>query len=242
MNAATESKPMPAPPKTASAAMILTLGLVSLISGLLVVYVFETTKPMIEANKQELIERALFQVVPKGAVQRRDYVATDAGIVPAAEADGKKGVPFYAAYDAQGKLVGVAVESAAQGYADLVRVLFGIDPHCQCITGNYILKSAETPGLGDKIFTDKGFLANFKALDVTVAGDTLAHPVVAVKHGSKKNPWEIDAISGATVSSTAVAKALDRGAQHLMPKLMPHLKEIERIEVKKEEGSANERK
>ena len=235
MNAATETQTqtMPAPPKPASSAMILALGLVSLISGLLVVFVFETTAPMIEANKQALIERALFQVVPEGAVSRRDYVVNDAGITPAA--DGAEGIPFFAAYDQEGKLVGIAAESAAQGYADLIRVLFGYDPSCRCITGNYVLKSAETPGLGDKIFKDAAFLENFNALDATLngTGDGLANPIVSVKHGTKRNPWEIDAISGATVSSVAVAKALSIGAEKLLPRLLPHLGSIQQIEIPK---------
>ncbi len=234
-----DNGPMPVPPKPASTAMILTLGLVAMISGLLVVFVFETTAPMIEANKQALIERALFQVVPAGAVNRRDYIATDAGIVPSSE--GGEGIPFFAAYDQEGKLVGIAAESAAQGYADIIRVLFGFDPSCQCITGNYVLKSAETPGLGDKIFKDAAFLENFNALDASLngAGDALANEIVSVKHGTKQNPWEVDAISGATVSSVAIAKALNLGAQALLPKLMPH---IATIEIEEEELSANERK
>lgn len=245
MSAATETLDkgaMPAPPKPASTPMILTLGLVAMISGLLVVFVFETTAPMIEANKQALIERALFQVVPAGSVERRDYIATDSGIIPADEAGkGSDGIPFYATYDKEGALVGVAAESAAQGYADIIRVLFGYDPRCQCITGNYVLKSAETPGLGDKIFKDAAFLENFKALDATLnsAGDALANPIVAVKHGTKQNPWEVDAISGATVSSVAIAKALKLGAETLLPKLIPHIASIEKIEIE-ENVSAKE--
>ena len=37
-------------------------------------------------------------------------------------------------------------------------------------------------------------------------------PIKTVKHGSKKNPWEIDAISGATISSRAVGRCSEQRA------------------------------
>ncbi len=68
----------------------------------------------------------------------------------------------------------------------------------------------ETPGIGDKILTDKDFLANFNALDVQLNADltALANEVKTVKHGTKTEPWQVDAISGATITSRAV------GARH----------------------------
>ncbi|HID07807.1 MAG TPA: FMN-binding protein, partial [Armatimonadetes bacterium] len=70
---------------------------------------------------------------------------------------------------------------------------------------------AETPGLGDKIITDKKFQKNFEALDAKLNknGTALANAIVTVKAGSKKHDWQIDAISGATISSRAIGKALD---------------------------------
>jgi electron transport complex protein RnfG len=206
--------------------MIATLGLVATLSGVLVVSVYEGTAERIEANKQALIERALFQVVPAGAVSKRQLVVTGDGL--AEWQPGMAGTPFYAAYSADGTLIGLAAEGAAQGYADVIRVLWGYDPSCQCITGNYVLKSAETPGLGDKIFKDEKFLANFKALDATLNrdGSGLANPIVTVKHGTKRHPWQIDAISGATVSSNAIGKALNEAASTLLPQLRPLVDEI----------------
>ncbi|OOZ57680.1 hypothetical protein BOW42_00870 [Solemya velum gill symbiont] len=87
----------------------------------------------------------------------------------------------------------------------------------------------ETPGLGDKIITDKNFVANFDALDVRLNSDAtaLANAVVLVKKGSKTNPWEVDAITGATISSNAVAKAINASAQQLLPQIQPYLEELE---------------
>ena len=54
-------------------------------------------------------------------------------------------------------------------------------------------------------------------------GTGLKNAIVTVKSGTKQNPWEIDAISGATISSNALGKALNQAGQRLLPKIVPHL-------------------
>jgi electron transport complex protein RnfG len=215
-------------PTTPSLAMLRTLGLVAVLSGFLVVLAYQITLPMIEENKRIAIERALFKVVP-GAVSRRDFLVTGAEVVPVDPEGAADGTKIYAGYDADGKLAGNALEAAAQGYQDVIRILNGYDPGCRCIRGIEVLKMAETPGIGDKIAKDPAFLKNFEALDarVNAAGDGLEHPVVSVKHGSKTDPWQIDAISGATISSKAVARMLNDSAQGMLPPIRAHLDRLE---------------
>ncbi len=76
------------------------------------------------------------------------------------------------------------------------------------------------------------YVANFDALDarLNAAGDALANAIVTVKHGTKKHPWQIDAISGATVSSKAEGKALNEASQYLLPRLLPHIGQIQQID------------
>jgi len=50
--------------------------------------------------------------------------------------------------------------------------------------------------------------------------------VKVVKHGTKTNPWQIDAIAGATVTSKAVGRGINESAQKLMPLLVPHIAEL----------------
>lgn len=231
-----ESATMQAP-DTRSIAMIRTLGIIAMISGLLVVLVFEWTKPAIEQNKHEMIERAVFQVIP-GATQHHDFVVNKDGVFPASDAKGG-GITVYAGYDDNNQLRGIAAEAAAQGYQDVIRLLYGYSPDCECITGIKVLKLSETPGLGDKIITDADFVANFKALEARVNTDlsALANAIVTVKHGTKKHPWEIDAISGATISSTAVGKALNDSSQQLLPLLVPHVDELKKNEPQRPQSN-----
>jgi len=219
-----EVQALPAMPS--SKTMIMVLGPVATVSGLLIVIVYKLTLPVIEENKRLAIEQVVFQVVP-GAVQRKDYMLIDDRLheITDNKADG---INVYAAYDNNGELKGIAAEAAAQGYAGIIRLLYGYDPDCECITGIKVIKLSETPGLGDKIITDQDFVANFNQLDARLnrAGTALVNPIVTVKSGTKTNPWEVDAISGATISSRAVGQALDQSAQVLLPGLAPHVEKL----------------
>ncbi|MCB1792129.1 MAG: FMN-binding protein [Gammaproteobacteria bacterium] len=210
-----------ATPQTPGFRMIRTLGGIAMLAGLLVVVVFQWTAPYIAENQRIAIEKAVFQVVP-GASQRVDVVLGEAGVLAVGDAAGET---VYAAFDDQGELRGLAVAAGAQGYQDIVKLLYGYDPSCQCVRGIKILKMTETPGLGDKVAFDPAFLDNFVALDASLnpAGDALANPIKAVKHGHKQHDWEVDAISGATISSVAVANAIDRSMQRMAPLIQRHL-------------------
>jgi len=247
LDAVAEKQPpcQPRPKQTSSIAMILTLGIVAMVSGLLVVLTWQLTYGPIKENQRIMIEKAIFQVIPN-SVHRQTYTLTDNGLVSESDRNKKqqqdqkgstatnknsatkKDLKFYATFDTQGQLNGIAAEGAAQGYADMVKLLYGYDPSCECIRGFSIIKMAETPGLGDKILTDKNFLANFDALDAKINSDetALVNDIVTVKSGSKKNPWEIDAISGATITSKAVGKAINQSAAQLLPRLKPYLQQI----------------
>lgn len=210
---------------TPSWPMIRALGGISAISGLLVVLAYQVTLPIIAQNRKERTERAVYLVVP-GAVAKRDFVATSQGL-EAAES-GAQGQPVYAAYDAAGVLKGVAITGMGSGYGGPVTVLFNYDPATELIVGSKVLQSTETPGFGDKLDKDPGFLKNVEALDVRLdaQGGALVNPIVAVKHGTRKNPWEIDAISGATISSKAFAKAANRAVEGAVPAIRRDLAEL----------------
>ncbi len=207
--------------------MIRTLGIVATICGVLIVTAYEGTLDAVIANKKIALDRAVFKVIP-GAAKVNEYWASPTGVVPATAAAPEGGVKFYVAQDAAGQMKGIAAEGAGKGYADVVRIMYAYDPAKQVITGIGVISMRETPGIGDKIYTDQAFLKNFEALDVKLSSDgkALAHAVKVVKHGTKQNPWQIDAISGATVTSKAIGKGINDSAQKLLPYLVPNLDKV----------------
>jgi Predicted NADH:ubiquinone oxidoreductase, subunit RnfG len=206
--------------------MLRTLGTIATISGLLVVLADQLSQPMIADKQRLLTERRVFQMVP-GAVSKRDFVVTPEGRLEAADS-GASGDPVYAAYDADGQLKAVAILGTGSGYAGPVQVMFAYDPGCQCLVGSKVLKSNETPGFGDKLDFDPAFLKNFEALDARLndEGTALANAIVTVKHGTKTEPWQIDAITGATISSRAMGKAANQAAQRAAPAIQRDLAKL----------------
>ena len=217
------------PETTPTVAMIRTLGLLSAICGLIIVASYQGTYDAVQENKRIAIERAVFKVIPT-AKSIEEYLASPEGVVTKVGAGGTAtpgAVKFYAGYDAAGKLAGIAAEGAAKGYADYVRILFAYDPVAGTVPSFSVVSSRETPGIGDKILVNKDFLANFP-LEAKLSADlkALAHAVLTVKHGTKTNPWEVDAISGATITSRAVGKAINDAAQALLPRIAPQLDKL----------------
>ena len=200
-------------PTTPAFAMFRTLVMTALLSGFLVVMVVQWATPYIEANQKA----AVFNVV-KGASVSKAFYATDNGLLPAEQADGN-GIMIYGGYDDSDRLLGIALPGVANGYAGPVHVMYAYQPDQKAIIAYQVLTMTETPGLGDKVLTDENFLANFHQLDARLASDNnqLANAIVTVKSGTKTQPWEIDAISGATVTSTTIGVAINQSAQRWLP-------------------------
>ncbi len=196
--------------------------------ALLIVVAFQTTLPVINKNKAEALEKAVLTVVP-GATHQQAFRWTGKAFerfTGQASPDAQDLV--YAAFNDRDSLLGIAVTGSGQGFQDVIQLIYGYNPHSEKLIGFQILESRETPGLGDKTGSDKAFIANFKALDVQLnsAHQQLQHPVVAVKHGTKKHPWEIDSITGATISSKAVGVIIGKGTAHWMPIIFNHVNEF----------------
>ena len=199
--------------------------------GLLIVGVFQATRPVIERNKAEALQSAIFQVLPDATASTTFRLRDSGDFAPVdGSAAGGAGEPLvYAGYDDDQKLVGLAVEAQGMGYQDVIRLIYGYSFADEAIIGTQVLESKETPGLGDKIETDPGFLENFERLDVSLAQDqsSLAHPIVPVRHGNKTQPWEVDGITGATISSEAIANILNQSAQQWIPRIQRNLQDFQ---------------
>ncbi len=210
------------PKQPSSSSLILTLAVVAMLSGLLVVLIYEFTKPIIAENQRIATEKAIFKVLP-AAESRLTFQLQDGKLIAADDKSG--GELLYAGYDSNKQLVGLALNAAAQGYQDTVKLLYGYTPENGCITGFDVLKSTETPGFGTQISSNAEFLANFKCLEakVTQTLDGLANVIKTVRNGTKQHAWEIDAISGSTITSNAVGRMLNQSGQRLHPVIAKHL-------------------
>lgn len=209
--------PLPGAGDVSSRHMIFTMGGIGLACGILIVFTFQMTYPIIKKNKAEALERAVFEVMP-GAEKKSAFTLSGGTLVPAPETE-DDAVRYYACYDGDQKLIGVAIEAHGQGFQDVLRVLYGYSTESGNIVGLKVLESRETPGLGDKIEKDPDFRANFDALSVELneEGNEIVNPIILVKHGQKTESWQIESITGATISSRAIATILRKSTEETIP-------------------------
>lgn len=116
--------------------------------------------------------------------------------LPKPGSEGEEIIIFPALKD--GKLQAVAMEASGKGYGGDVNVLVGFDVAKDNLLGISVTTHKETPGLGSRI-QEPAFTKQFRGKD----------PAKAVL---KKDGGDIDAISGATLSSVGSADAVKQAA------------------------------
>ncbi len=190
--------------------LILTLSIAGLLSGVAIVGIYEITLPTITAYKAKMLRESVFKVLP--GVRKIEKLRYHEGRLEASTSEENDDQMIYAGYDNEDRLIGYAITAEGAGFQDNIRILYGYLPDKRLIVGMAVLESRETPGLGDKIYKDADFQENFKQLAV--------EPTISlVKKGSKSAPNQVDAISGATISSKAIVKILNKANEKWVARL-----------------------
>ena len=122
-------------------------------------------------------------------------------LVPGAERAASReeevaGQRVYRAFSG-GEQIGWVIPCGGQGFADRIELLVGVDVEVEKVTGVYVLEQKETPGLGNKI-VEEGWRSQF-------VGKTAMGGLTVTKTGARTDS-EIDAVTGATISSESVCQ------------------------------------
>ena len=184
----------------------LVLALITLISGCCLGGAYGMTKQKIyEINMASTIE-SYKQVMP--AEEYDD--ATYADALTTAQSDGKIAadnggaslISVVAAKDASGAETGYIVKGSAAGYGGSVIVVVGVDADLKVTGISFPETLPETAGLGQKA-TEPAFYEQFAGKGTKLS----------VKKGGGAGEDEIDAISGATITSTAVTNTVNAATE-----------------------------
>jgi Na+-translocating ferredoxin:NAD+ oxidoreductase subunit G len=174
--------------------MVTALSTVAVMSGVTLVFVYRYSMPKIEANITQATEQGIKNLFP--AAEDIKEIAVEG---------------VYAAKDRTGKLLGYAFTAEGSGYQGTIKMIAGISPDLSVMNGIEILESQETPGLGAEIGRD-GFKEQFLGLETK-------EPVEYVKNQKPEKANQIEAITGATISSRAVVRILNDRIAVLREKL-----------------------
>jgi electron transport complex protein RnfG len=165
--------------------MIVVLSCICGASGFALAYLKETTAPIIEAQVLENVQ---------GPAIRQVYPAADNQPVEERKSftrDNRQIMVFP--YKQGGRLVGVALEGRGRGFGGDIGVIVGFNMANDTLLGIGVTDMKETPGLGTKIAGAK-FSNQFRGAPLTV--------------GLKAGGGVVDAVSGATISSTGAVTAV----------------------------------
>jgi len=188
--------------------------LICLVAGGALAITYQQTKDRIEEQSQAQQLNALKVVVPQ-AVKFSDC---------------KSGVEidYYEGLDKGGEVVGYAFVGEAKGYSSMIKVVVGLDLE-GTLTGIEIIEQKETPGLGSKdveIPVNKTFWQAIMGqgesgepgrpwFEDQFVGKTFKD----LKVVTEKTDTEIHSLTGATITSKAVTKAVRESMEKFVKQL-----------------------
>ena len=158
------------------------------------------TAGMYRDNARELHLKDLQTLLP-GATEFtvEPYDGEDANIISVHKAD-----------------MGYVIETSSYGYAGPITVLVGVNKDGK-VTGIVVRDMRETPGLGGNALTDADFLAQFLNKTGSFAIGTAGADAFSGATGEEATGEEIyvDGITGATVTSKAVARCVNSAVAYV---------------------------
>lgn len=184
----------------------LALCAITLVAAVLLGFVNELTKDKIAEQNAAAKVAAYKEVFPAAAVIDTEdasaigKAAASADTLKTAGFDGVTIDEVGISKDASGNVIGYVMNISTKGYGSTINMSMGYTVSGE-ITGISFITLEETPGLGMR--------ANEADFKNQFAGKT-ADLLVLTKTGAV-NENEIDAISSATITSTAVTKAVNAG-------------------------------
>ena len=185
--------------------MIATLTVTAVVVGSALAGFFQLVAPRIEANRLAEEKRAIFAVL-KGVsdyeiIDREVDVAVGKGKNQGKDQD-KETVRIFRGFDDEGRTKGYAFIAKGPGFAAAITMMVGLNVSRKTLSGLKVLDQIETPGLGNLIAMEP-FESQFRGLEIEPK-------IEYIKNKKPEKPNQIQAITGATISSKAVVDAINK--------------------------------
>ncbi|MBU0528204.1 FMN-binding protein [bacterium] len=175
--------------------MVIVLTVITGLSGAILSSWDSVTKPKIEYHKLQALKVAISDVLPS-----YDYYEEK-------DIDGK--TIYIGKLNDSTQPTGIAFKVDGSGFQGNLSIMVGVDPSFTSITGIKVLEQIETPGLGTKIVEDPSNKTDPFWFPEQFVGVIFSPQINVVKNSIPQNSNEIQAISGATISSKAVVRILN---------------------------------
>jgi electron transport complex protein RnfG len=192
---------------------------VGILSSLVLAASYTITEPVKQQKQREELQRSIFVVLPEA----KECERTDDG---ACKNIGTDTFQVYKGLDEQNQSAGYAFVAEGSGFQDNIRMIVGIEDDLDTLLGMKVLEQAETPGLGAKIALETpktDFFELFDQLPLAelAEGQDTADFIVCLKADDPNLQNDIQAITGATISSKAVVDIINQSLVKLHQVISP---------------------
>ena len=198
----------------------LVLGLCALITAALLATTYLNTKDRIAEEERKVAQKALLEIVPEHR-HNNDLLLDTLSIPPQyLETLGIDGGQINIARDGESPVAIIVPATAPDGYNGDIKMIIGINLDDNSIAGVRIIKHNETPGLGDKVDTNKSdWVLGFN-------GKSLLNPTPG-KWKVKKDGGEFDQFTGATITPRAIVNQIAKTLRYFAEDKQRLLKEAQ---------------
>lgn len=179
----------------ALARILVTMAAVSAVSGIILAIFFAAMNPRIELRRQQEIGEGFRVMFPEAAA----FEPVDLG----ERAPKRVNNPIFLVKDTAGERMGIAFVTTPPGFQGDITLAVGLDVEGRQLVGVQVLAHTETAGLGSRV-ADPEYLQQF-------TGKRVSDDFTLSK--------DVDGISGATVSSAAVANGVRDSARAVLSAL-----------------------
>ena len=182
---------------------IITLVFTSMVSA---VKYFQNER--IQTNEKVKLERIILKVLNISLNKHASNQETINAFENSIKKTTIQGKSIFIGYDQNNKTIkGYAFPVSGPGFWGPVFGMVAVDEKAEKVIGLAFYRHSETPGLGGRI-TEDWFQEQFKGLRLKKIGKT-DYIFYLRPEGTKKEPYELDAITGATMTSRSVEKFLN---------------------------------
>lgn len=213
--------------------LTLTLTFIAALSGLAVSYVNKNTKPIIAIQKSEKEKSSLKSILPTVDTSFSGSIVIE-----------EDTIPYWISRDSANTISGYAFKTkSGKGYSSKIEYIIATSVEGE-ILGLSILSQAETPGLGarvtetissltiwskaagkkEEVTPKPWFTEQFKGLtlnrDITVEKGTEWHKMDEASRNALLSNNNVTAITGATITTQAVANSISDAGKTIFPKII----------------------
>lgn len=171
------------------------LVLISGLAGFCLSVMNKYASPLIEDKKKKELMQAMRTLFPEMEHYEKKYIQEK---------------EIYLCYDSKGSFLGYSIPAKGNGYQGSILLLVALSADMQTLIGIKVLENVETPGLGGRI-NEEWFQKQFRGRSLV--------PALKLKKQKVTAENEVQAISGATISSHAVVRIINDTLKQISAKL-----------------------